>query len=289
MRGGVGHRRRQGKRALAGAAGRAIWRGMGEAMSGKAPLAAGIGRSLRIYYGDAGRAARMDALYGRFLREGALAFDVGAHVGDRTACFRRLGARVVAVEPQPVALRALRLIHGQDAGVTLVGAAVGIAEGRAALRVNVANPTVSTLSDGFVAAAAGAEGWQGQRWDRVAEVPVTTLDALIAAHGLPAFVKIDVEGMEDAALAGLSRPVPALSFEVTTIHRGAALGALARVAALGPYRFTLSLGEGFDLPREWVRAEAMAERIAALPDTANSGDVYAVHEGAALVPAGGAG
>ena len=36
----------------------------------------------------------------------SLAFDIGAHVGDRTAAFRRLGARVVAVEPQPAAMRA---------------------------------------------------------------------------------------------------------------------------------------------------------------------------------------
>ena len=42
----------------------------------------------------------MDTLYRRFLRPGDLAFDVGAHVGDRVASFRRLGARVVAVEPQ---------------------------------------------------------------------------------------------------------------------------------------------------------------------------------------------
>ena len=43
----------------------------------------------------------MDALYARFLRAGDLAFDIGAHVGDRVSSFRRLGARVVALEPQP--------------------------------------------------------------------------------------------------------------------------------------------------------------------------------------------
>ena len=58
-------------------------------------------RSLRIYYGDRRRAAAMDRLYGNFVRPGDLVFDVGAHVGDRVASFRRLGARVVAVEPQP--------------------------------------------------------------------------------------------------------------------------------------------------------------------------------------------
>ena len=57
--------------------------------------------SLEVYYGDTDRDAGMDALYARLLRPGDLAFDIGAHVGDRIASFRRLGARVVALEPQP--------------------------------------------------------------------------------------------------------------------------------------------------------------------------------------------
>lgn len=62
------------------------------------------------YYAP-GRAAVLDAFYGRFLGAGELAFGIGAHVGDRSASFRRLGARVVAVEPQqPRLLRALRLL-----------------------------------------------------------------------------------------------------------------------------------------------------------------------------------
>ncbi len=43
----------------------------------------------------------MDRLYRQFVRPGDLVFDVGAHVGDRVASFQRIGARVVAVEPQP--------------------------------------------------------------------------------------------------------------------------------------------------------------------------------------------
>ncbi|MDP3321578.1 MAG: hypothetical protein Q8S58_20850, partial [Bosea sp. (in: a-proteobacteria)] len=56
-----------------------------------------IGRSLRVYHGDKSRHGAMDALYGRFLKPGDLAFDIGAHVGDRISRFRRLGARVVAL------------------------------------------------------------------------------------------------------------------------------------------------------------------------------------------------
>ena len=58
--------------------------------------ARGIVRSLRIYYGHRARSAAMDRLYSRFVQRGDLVFDVGAHVGDRIASFRRLGARVVA-------------------------------------------------------------------------------------------------------------------------------------------------------------------------------------------------
>ena len=61
----------------------------------------GVVRSLRIYYGHRARAAAMDRLYRRFVQRGDLVFDVGAHVGDRVASFRRLDVRVVAVEPQP--------------------------------------------------------------------------------------------------------------------------------------------------------------------------------------------
>ncbi len=246
--------------------------------------AAAVSRSLRTYY-TPGRAAVLDRFFTRFLKPGDLAFDIGAHVGDRTAAFRRLGARAVAVEPQPPLARALRLLFHRDAGVVRVAALVGAAPGEAVLRLNTANPTVATASDAFIAAADGAEGWEGQAWDSALTLPVTTLDVLIAEHGAPAFVKIDVEGYEAVVLSGLSQAVPALSFEFTTIQRDVAADCLARLAALGPYRFNACLGEDhrFALP-EPVDAPAMAAWIAALPHAANSGDVYAALDVGSLRP-----
>lgn len=245
------------------------------------PALASLKRSLEVYYGDAPRDAAMDALYARLLRPGALAFDIGSHVGDRIGSFRRLGARVVALEPQPLCARAIREIYAGDTAVHLVEAACGPREGTLTLHVNTANPTVTTASTAFVSAADGAAGWEGQVWDRAIEVPVTTLDALVAHHGVPDFVKIDVEGFEADVLAGLSRPLPALSFEFTTIQRDVAFQCIDLIAALGTYAFDLSLGESQQLvfAEAPLDADAMKRHIAALPHAANSGDVYAVRRG----------
>src|SRR6202521_822897 len=113
----------------------------------------GVLRSLRIYYGNRAPRHAMDTLCRRFLRPGDLAFDIGAHVGDRVAAFRRLGARVIAVEPQPALVKALKLLYGRDRAVSIEAMAVGREPGGIELMINVDNPTVSTASAAFVRAA----------------------------------------------------------------------------------------------------------------------------------------
>ncbi|MFG2050910.1 FkbM family methyltransferase [Micromonospora sp. NPDC048935] len=234
-------------------------------------------RSLDVYYGDPERDARMDAFYSRFVTSGDLVFDIGSHVGDHIGSFRRLGARVVAVEPQPLCLRALRAIYADDDRVTLVEAACGAQTGRTRLHVNSTNPTVSTASPDFVRAARGAGGWESEVWDADIEVPVVTVDALIGEYGVPTFAKIDVEGFEDEVLAGLSRSLPALSFEFTTIARAVAGRSLDRLTALGFDGFDVALGDDKSMTFDrWLPATDMAAHLRDLPHRANSGDVYCV-------------
>jgi FkbM family methyltransferase len=231
-------------------------------------------RSLGIYYGRQSRGAEKDRLYAQFVNKGDLVFDVGAHVGDRVASFLRLGARVVAIEPQPALAVALKGLYGLNRNVTIERKAAGRHPGTLEMRINIDNPTVSTASNAFIGAASGAQGWEGQVWDKAIQVPVTTLDELIEAHGTPSFAKIDVEGFEAEVLAGLTRPVKALSFEFTTIQRDVAQECIARCAALGYSSFNAALGESQELG-EWRSAEAIARFVSELPHAANSGDIYA--------------
>lgn len=240
-------------------------------------------RSLRIYYGNKSRNKKMDSMYARFVKAGDLAFDVGSHVGDRAGSFLRLGAKVVAVEPQPALGMVLKIFYGRNPKFELVRAAIGRCEGEIELRLNTKNPTVATASDDFIKSADAAPGWEGQEWDDRIKVPMTTLDALIGRYGKPAFVKIDVEGFEDEVLAGLTQPLDSLSLEFTTIQRDIALTSIKRLAAMAPYRFNAALGESQEFAhREPLSADAIGRWIAELPMEANSGDVYASLNDAAL-------
>ena len=236
----------------------------------------GLMRSIAVYHAIPGRQRRLRRLYGALAGPGDLVFDVGAHAGNRTRALAALGCRVVALEPQPDFARLLRLLFGRQPRVSVVEAAAGSRAGTATLAVSDRTPTMTTLAAAWRAARERDPVFRGVRWNRDIDVQLVTLDALITRFGPPVFVKIDVEGAEPAVLAGLARPVPALSFEYLPGALADVRACIDRLQALGSYRFNWSVGESYALASDaWVDGEALLEALGAGPARRRSGDVYA--------------
>lgn len=236
----------------------------------------GLWRSLIIYYGQPWRRWQARRFYGQFIAAGDLCFDIGAHVGSRTSLWAKMGARCVAVEPLPHCMRLLRRLFGQNPAITLVEAAVGAEPGHQILHLDPANPTIATLSQSWIAAVQRRQDFAGVAWNEQIDVAVTTLDALIAQHGVPAFCKIDVEGSEAAALAGLSQPLPLVSLEYTPADLESARRCVERLCRLGDYEFNWSVGESGRLREaRWLSADAMISILDGMSVDEPSGDLYA--------------
>jgi FkbM family methyltransferase len=237
---------------------------------------AGLLRSLFIYWRP-GRQRGLRRLYGAHVGPGDLVFDVGAHLGDRSAAFSALGARVVAFEPQPDVRRWHSRLVGGRRGVIVRGEAVGRAPGTARLAVSHRTPTVSSLAERWRTALPEANpSFQNVHWEEMIEVPVTTLDALIGTYGLPRFCKIDVEGFEAEVLAGLSRPVSGLSFEFVAGALDVPVACVRRLGELGAYEFNWVRGEERRYTSErWMGADEIVRWLEGGAGGIPSGDVYA--------------
>lgn len=236
----------------------------------------GLLRSVLVYYGNPLKLRRMRRFYAQFIGRGDLCFDLGAHVGNRLLVWSQLGARVVGVEPQPACLDLLRRWYGRNPQITLVAEAIGAAPGELPLFVSAATPTVTTLSQSWMAAVQQADSFAGVRWENAVTVKVTTLDDLIVRYGVPKFCKIDVEGFELEVLRGLSQPLAALSFEYIGAATHLAIGCVERLAALGDYIFNWSVGEQHRWQSSrWLTTDETIRWLAGLHADSGSGDMYA--------------
>ena len=235
----------------------------------------GMARSLAIYHGIPQRQRRLRRLYRQFVTPGSLVFDVGAHAGNRTRAFVSLDCRVVAVEPQPDFARLLRAMFGRSRRVEIVEAAVCERDGRLSLAISERTPTVTTVDAPWRQVRSREIGFAGVRWNRTIEIDAITLDTLIGRFGMPAFIKMDVEGSEPRVFAGLTRAVPVLSFEYLPTALDDVARCLAHLDRLGAYTFNYSIGESYRLASDdWLTAPQLLASLEEARATGRAGDVY---------------
>ena len=155
----------------------------------------------------------VQAALAELVRPGSVVWDVGAHIGFFTLLLSKCvgeDGRVVAFEPDPAAVEALRAAVARNG--------VGNVEVRA----------VAVWSrPGWIPFERHSEsplGWHGGVGERGKPVWATTLDEEAARGPLPALLKIDVEGAEEQVLAAgrrlLKESQPTLVCEVHLVRRG---------------------------------------------------------------------
>jgi FkbM family methyltransferase len=212
----------------------------------------------------------------RGLQAGDLIFDIGANVGQKTDIFLKLGARVVAVEPDPLNQEVLRQSYLDfrlaKKSVVIVGKAVGAHAGPQKMWVDKPGSAKNTLSPKWVEILRTDQSRFGESLDfsEAREVEMVTLEELIKHYGVPFYVKIDVEGYEPDVLSGLHTPISFVSFEVNLPQfKPEALeciGHLERLAQGGRYNYAPDCLRGLAF-EHWLSKEAFVSILDSCNDS----------------------
>jgi FkbM family methyltransferase len=174
-----------------------------------------------------------------------LVFDLGFHRGEDTGYYLTMGRRVVAVDASADLIAAGRKRFSealQTGQLTLVHAAVVGADQRATQDQLLFYPHPTRSEWGSVDlrwVRRNAEAHGLPHADPV-KVPTISLEELVERHGCPAFLKIDIEGADEAVLADVSRlsvRPDTLSWETGKESLRAVLRQHQRLAALGYREF----------------------------------------------------
>lgn len=174
------------------------------------------------------------------IEPGTSAIDVGCSIGLYAAEMARYAGKVTAFEANPAVAQFARTVAPRN--VEVVNVALSSAPGRASLKIP-RNPKGDTIDE----LATIAPGNLLHAGDAAAnEVEMKRLDDFSIANC--SFVKIDVEGHEEAVLDGASTLIesqrPALMIELDeSLNKGALARLAARYAALGYRAFFLSRGK----------------------------------------------
>jgi len=208
-------------------------------------------------------------------RAGDLIFDVGANQGYKADIFLRLGARVVAVEPDEASQDVLRQrflqYRWRKKNMVIVSKAMSDKSSIETMWIDTPGGATNTLSQKWADALRHDDRRFGHKlsFGQRKEVETISIEQLIALHGFPFFVKIDTEGHELSVLRGLKRPVPYLSFEVNLpefrLEGLDCIQVLARLAPDGKFNYTRDCRRGLEMKR-WLTKEEFSAVLESCTD-----------------------
>jgi FkbM family methyltransferase len=200
-------------------------------------------------------------------KRGDTIFDVGANLGHKTDIFLRLGAEVIAIDPDPTNASILEQsflrYRLSRKPVTIVSKAVSDRSAVATLYLDEPGSAKNTLSAKWVDILRHDATRFGHTmgFGETRQVATTTLEDLIKTHGSPFYIKIDVEGHEPEVLRGLWRPVPWISFEVNLPEfRNEGLRCielLRNLSTTGRFNYVVDCKTGIVLPK-WLGPDQFA-------------------------------
>jgi FkbM family methyltransferase len=190
-----------------------------------------------------------------------LVFDIGANAGHKALQFDRVAKKVICLEPDPTAVEALQARFASRPSIIILAEGVGDTVGSLELIRLEKGSAYNTFSNKW--AEYRSQKSAQEKSGTVVVVPITTLDKLIEVHGVPNYIKIDVEGFEIQVLRGLSHAVPLVSFEcnlpIFEQESIDCLGELERLHENSCYNWIADDGHSF-ASQQWVSAGEM-ERV----------------------------
>jgi len=182
---------------------------------------------------------------------------------------------VVAVEPQKSCYKYLKLMFGNK--IQLVTKGLGAKEETKKFFI-ADSSTISTFSENYIKAVKDSGRFGNNTWNKTEEIEMTTLDNLIQLYGVPAFIKIDVEGFEKEVLSGLTKKINALSFEYCVPEQlSQAIDCINVLTVSNPaMKFNFSAGESMKLEMDnWLTAPDMLKFMNADQfSNTGFGDIY---------------